>query len=235
MNSGRSTLEKRKSSIHIVIPTLNEAVYIGQLLTQLQEFDGITVVDGASTDETAQILRASNIDCTLNCERGRAVQMNRGARESKADYLLFLHADTALPENFKSRLEQFIERHEPIAGSFRLAFRSRHWFLKLNAYFSHLNFLAFQFGDQGLLVKQDVFKQLGGFNEQLSYMEGNDMIKRIKQDHFFQKIPITIRVSARKYQAKGVFRLQFSYYLIYTLTRLGVSQNKVKRWFKSIL
>ena len=186
-------------------------MFIGSLLKQLTMFSQVTLVDGGSSDSTEQIAKEYGVTFIRNAKRGRAVQMNVGASGSTANYLLFLHADCKVPLNFKEELEKWIKTHEFEAGNFRLVFNSKHWFLKLNALFSFFNYLSFQFGDQGLCIQRTLFEELEGFDESLLFMEGNEIIRRIKKGNSFYKIPIKINVSARKYERRGVFKLQLSY------------------------
>lgn len=225
------------TSISVIIPTFNEGDYIAQLLDQLvnSQFEKIIVVDGGSIDNTVEVVsQYKEVTFVKTPQKGRALQMNVGAEVANTSHLLFLHADTEVPSDFSQSLKEQVQGKEVQAGNFRLQFISTHWFLRFNARFSHFKNQAFQFGDQGLIIQKKCFQELSGFNEALLFMEGNDIIKRVKKNYTFHKLPITLKVSARKYEKLGVYRLQLSYVLIYLLAIGGMKQQKIIRMFSSI-
>ena len=222
--------------IGVIIPTYNEALHLPKLVIFLHKigFSNICIVDAGSTDNTVTLAKKMGLQVCHSDRKNKASQMNLGAQQLKVEYYLFLHADVhfiGLEESF------FLERinsTEFSFGNFKLCFDSSHWFLKLNEKFSHLKFGAFQFGDQGLLIRKSVFEAVKGYNSKLLFMEGNDIFRRLRQDFKFVKMDAKLLVSPRKYNEVGVYRLQFSYFLIYFLARIGVSQKKIKQRFTTI-
>ena len=120
-------MKSSPSQISVVIPVWNEAKGIGALLDHLKDVESqhgnvfeVICVDGGSTDDTLQILATKDVKL-VSSEKGRAKQMNAGAREAKGDILYFLHADTYPPKNFDTYILDAIQS-KSVAGCFRMQF-----------------------------------------------------------------------------------------------------------------
>ncbi|SFU90243.1 transferase 2, rSAM/selenodomain-associated [Pontibacter akesuensis] len=224
--------------LSIIIPTLNEAAAIGKLLAYLRQHTSpeteLIVADGGSTDATTHIAEEMGA-LVLRCRpRGRAPQMNAGATAASGDILYFLHADTFPPEGFELQLRQAVQ-HGNGSGCYRLKFDLPHWFLRANAWFTRFDVDALRFGDQSLFVRRGVFLQCGGFDERLTLLEDQEIIRRLRRVAPFVVLPQQVVTSARKYKEHGVLRLQAVYYLIYGLYRSGVSQRRLLKVYKWLL
>lgn len=220
----------------IIIPVLNEQKALNDFLPQLNQLNSsieIIFVDGGSTDQTLELIKKKSFTI-LNSEKGRAKQMNHGARKAKGEFLLFLHADVSIPIDFDTILTELENNQTPLAN-FKLAFDFEHWFLRLNAIFSYSTATSFQFGDQGLWVQKSIFNRVGGFNETMQLIEDQDLVKRLKQYAKLKKIDAVVTVSARKYLKHGIFKLQFVYFYIYFLYSIGVKQNRLVKKLKKML
>ena len=158
-----------------IIPTLNEAGGVGDCLRALSRQTALAevlAVDGGSSDATRQavisaipLLRQAGISLRLvDSERGRAVQMNAGAAASAEDVLLFLHADTLLPEGAATAAAQAVEAG-CVGGAFRHRFLEDDPRLSIISWWANTRsrFARLFFGDQGIFVRHDVFEELGGF------------------------------------------------------------------------
>ena len=109
-------------AISIIIPVLNESRILPETLAPLSDLTHeIIVVDGGSTDGTVQIA-AQYTPHVLNARHGRGFQLHTGALQSKGDVLLFLHADTSLPQGFDKLIEEALAEPSVILGAFRLDF-----------------------------------------------------------------------------------------------------------------
>lgn len=195
-------------SFSIIIPALNEAEGIGELLDYLHEntlgqTTEIIVIDGGSTDNTLNIAKEHGA-LVHQCEKGRALQMNKGAAVARNEVLYFLHADTYPPQNFLHLIAGFLDQGKG-AGCFRLKFDHPHWFLKANAWFTRFSSVYLRFGDQSLFIKKSLFEQISGYDEQHVLMEDQEIIYRIKKKMRFGVIPASVTTSARKYLAYGPF------------------------------
>lgn len=222
--------------ISIVIPVLNEKEFVASFVEQLKplrSFCEILFIDGGSNDGTLEALSKLE-QKVIKSNKGRAVQMNTGAKEAQGEFLLFLHADINLPEGFGNELKKLQEEKTSLAN-FKLAFDCSHWFLNFNAAFSSFTNTPFQFGDQGLWVQKDLFDQVGGFDESMTLIEDQDMVRRLKKSVELKKVNTKLTVSARKYLTHGIYKLQLVYFYIYFLYRIGMSQETLKREMENLL
>ena len=166
--------------------------------------------------------------------KGRAAQMNEGARVANAPILYFLHADSIPPRGFTTDILDAEKNGYPV-GCYRLRFDLDHWFLNANAWFTCFDINAFRYGDQSLFVTREVFLRAGGFSEKHIVMEDNEIIKRLRMNGKFIIIPKEVITSARKYVTNGVFKMQGIFYLMYFMYRLGFSQEKLLAMFRKLV
>ena len=118
--------------LSIIVPTMNEAASIESALARLQPLRArgheVIVVDGGSADDTAARARPL-ADRVIEAPRGRAVQMNAGARQARGDVLLFLHADTVLPGDADTLILDRLRASGRSWGRFDVRIDGRHWLL----------------------------------------------------------------------------------------------------------
>lgn len=225
--------------ISIIIPVYREADRIGNTIPAIKATAKaypieMLVVDADSRDGTADIAAKAGARTISSAIKSRAVQMNLGAAQASGEFLLFLHADTRLPEDFTSPVLQAF-RDGAAGGCFRLSFDHSHWFLKGCAWFTRFDFNAVRFGDQGLFVRKEVFLQCGGFREALVLMEDQEIIHRIKKYGRFCILPVCVVTSARKYLRNGIYRLQGIFFLIWLLYYAGLSQEKLVKFYQRLV
>ncbi len=223
----------------MVIPTWNEASGIGALVSFLHEQAKpgaleVIVADGGSTDNTHDEAQAAGAHVLRCARKGRAAQMNEGAGIAAGDILYFLHADTYPPAGFVEQLEGAVRRGIG-SGCYRLAFDEPHWFLRANAWFTRFDVDALRFGDQSLFVRRDTFWQVGGFQENCLLLEDQEIIGRLKRVAPFAVLPDCVKTSARKYRQYGIYKLQGYYFLIYSLYRLGLAQERLMGLYQWLL
>jgi len=217
--------------LSIIIPTINEASQIANLISYLQihrehVIPEIIVVDGGSSDGTLTLAKRKGVRVLRSLRRQRAHQMNLGAAAATGDVLYFLHADTLPPRNYLQTIGHAV-RAGSQAGCFRLAFDWDHWFLRLQAWFTRYDWDGFHYGDQSLFILRTDFLSLGGFNESLDIMEDYQLVKRLKQCLDFTVLSTSVTTSARRYRQVGVYKLQMIYYLIFLMFRLGFTQRQL--------
>lgn len=216
--------------ISIIIPVLNEEKIIGSLIGELKSRESgfveeIIVVDGGSTDRTVEEAKKSGVTVIRTEERGRARQMNTGARQAQGAILYFLHADSRPPEQFDRKIKETVVDKGYDAGCFRLQFDDDHPLLTFYAWFTKFDLNLFRFGDQSLFIGKKLFDKIGGYAEELVVMEDNEIVRRIKQLGTFKVLPSSVVTSARKYKDNGVLKLQLIFTVIYVLFYLGFSQE----------
>jgi rSAM/selenodomain-associated transferase 2 len=194
--------------LSIIVPVLNEAQDIVAALKVLaplrQRGAEVLVVDGGSTDGTLE--RASPLaDRAIVTPRGRAIQMNAGAHIATGDALLFLHADTRLPDAVVPVIEQALRRRA--WGRFDVAITGRSMWLPVIAASMNLRsrLTGIATGDQAIFVSRDAFEAAGGFPEQ-PLMEDIELSKRLK--HLGPPACLRARVatSGRRWDTHGVWR-----------------------------
>jgi rSAM/selenodomain-associated transferase 2 len=226
--------------LSIIIPTLNEAEVISDLIRHihrvifLREYE-ILICDGGSRDETRTLAIQEGARVIESGRKRRSIQMNRGAEAARGDILYFLHADTLPPKHFDLNIRQALQKGYD-AGCFRLKFDYEHPFLRLISWFTRFNIDIFRFGDQSLFLYKSLFDNIRGFNEDLVVMEDQDIIHRIRKGGGkFTLLPKSVITSARRYREVGIVRLQFIFFLIWGLYYCGASQEVLVQIYKSMM
>ena len=203
--------------IWVIIPTYNEERAlphtIRSVLSQSTPYR-IVVVDGGSTDHTLEILHQDSRITWLTAPKGRASQMNAGARfalqqnASADDWLLFLHADTQLPRDaFRLLTRLATDRTTYQAGGFHHRFSGKDWRLRMISWLDNLRCAHSHivYGDQALFVRQGLFTQLGGFPNQPVLEDvafGEKLLTRTTP----VMLPSTVVTDSRKFLKMGVWR-----------------------------
>ncbi|MCB0456459.1 MAG: TIGR04283 family arsenosugar biosynthesis glycosyltransferase [Flavobacteriaceae bacterium] len=229
--------------ISIIIPVLNEASTIGVILQDISEkasgnlISEIIIVDGGSEDTTLE--KASKFAkvlplILLTSQKGRAKQMNMGAKNAKGEILYFLHADTLLPYHFDSQIISHIKKGS-IAGCFRMKFDSHHPILKISQWFTKFNLKSCRGGDQSLFISKKAFENLGGYNEDFTVYEDCEFINRIYDQYRFTIIKDYVITSARKYHQKGTLKLQYHFAMIHIKKWLGASPKNLTSYYKKYI
>ncbi|WP_250149177.1 TIGR04283 family arsenosugar biosynthesis glycosyltransferase [Flagellimonas sp. 389] len=226
--------------ISIIIPVLNEEKYLGKLLKHIACASGPTnvveviCVDGHSKDSTKEVALAHGAKI-ISSERGRAKQMNIGAKNAKGEILYFLHADTFPPANFDITIIQAVAQgHE--SGCFRMKFDTKNPVLRFFAWLSRINHTLCRGGDQSLFIKNSLFKKTKGFNEDYLIYEDSEFIQRLYQQTRFKVLQKSVITSARKYREKGWLKVQFHFAMIHLKNYRGAGPEELYNYYhKNIL
>lgn len=205
--------------ISIVIPTYNEEKVLPQNLRSLFAQAGdyeVLMVDGGSTDRTCAIVAELALSPQhsrrrtvhlLTASKGRASQMNAGAKEAKGEWLLFLHADTVLPIGAIQRLNDMEGDQAIQAGGFMHQFSGDDWRLKLISFLDNFRCTRSRiiYGDQALFVRRTLFEELGGFPNQ-PILEDVAFCERLikKTSPLILSPPVV--TDARKFIKMGIWR-----------------------------
>lgn len=223
--------------ISIIIPTLNEAEQLPQLLPHLRQSSSVSnireilVVDGGSSDATVKIASYYGA-VVLHAPRGRARQMNYAANRAHGEILYFLHADTFPPTSFDEIIIKAVDRGHH-SGCFRMRFDSNSNFLKFFARFSAINHKICRGGDQSLFVSKFLFHRMEGFNEAYSIYEDSEFIGRLYKNTRFTVLPQSVLTSARKYEQCGTLRLQYHFGVIHLKNLMGARPDQLYEYYRN--
>ena len=238
--------------ISIIIPVLNEVEIIGDLLNHLNanttasHISEIVVVDGGSTDGTVEIVSKiiTQIDSEtssglenplkiilIDSPKGRAKQMNLGAKYAKGGILYFLHADSFPPKDFDQLIIHEVKKGNK-AGCFRMQFDSNHWWLRLASWFTQFRWRACRGGDQSQFITRELFNEIGGYDENYIIYEDNILINELYDRNEFVVINKKIKTSARLYHKHGVWKLQYHFWTIYVKKWFGASADDLFAYYK---
>ena len=218
-------------SISIIIPTLNEEGCLKNTLKSIGRGTEIIVVDGGSSDSTREIANDFTEKVILS-ERGRGAQMDRGAREASGDILLFLHADTSLPKDWRDCIENALKDDRVVGGGFRLKIDSKGFSFRLIEAAANIRakYLGLIYGDQAIFVKRDAFFSTGGFMG-LPLMEDVDFIRRIRKKGKVLLLDADVSTSPRQWQKKGILRTTIENLFFLSLYYAGVSPQRLYRLY----
>lgn len=222
--------------VSVIIPVINEAPNLEQLLPFLNNFAGddlmeIIVADGGSSDDSEAISNKYGVKFFKCSRKGRSVQMNEAAAFSTGEILYFLHADSRPPKEFTHNIVESVKKGCE-AGCFRMDFDSKHWLLRLSAWFTQFNFTWCRGGDQSLFVTRKVFDAAGKYDEKLIIYEDNEILERIRKHACFCVIKRRILTSARRFRENGTVRLYLVFMWIHTRYRLGASHEQLLAYYK---
>lgn len=223
------------TQLSIIIPTLNEASHLPALLDDLNKQQDISfeiiIGDGGSTDATRAFAESFGVGFVPST-RGRGAQMNAAAGHAHGDVYLFLHADSRIDDpmllrNAVQALTSELSRQERVAGHFRLRFsRSTgqnamaYRFAEEKTAFNRANTTN---GDQGLLLSKTLFKELGGFDESLPFMEDQCLAELIRSRGTLITLPGYLETSARRFESEGFHRRYILMSIMMGLHSVGIN------------
>ncbi|MGF1478085.1 MAG: TIGR04283 family arsenosugar biosynthesis glycosyltransferase [Cyanophyceae cyanobacterium] len=241
------------SRVSIIIPTLNESASLGQTLCHLQVLSPapweVIVVDGGSRDDTVEIAKAAGVTVVFSEQRGRAVQMNDGAKVASGETLCFLHADTIVPDDLVKVIANTLSDRTVACGGFVSVMAGPqttrwgvvlHHFLK--TYYAPLLFrphlffrgLRILFGDQVIFCRRADFWQCGGFDGTLPIMEDADLCRRLFKSGRICQVNRIVQTSDRRVAKWGALKAHAIYLSIGFLWGVGVSATYLKQFYEDI-
>jgi rSAM/selenodomain-associated transferase 2 len=224
-----------RAMLSVVVPVLNEAAHIDRALTGLARAcpgAEVIVVDGGSTDGTPDVVRRFSHVTLIETARGRARQMNAGARIATGSALLFLHADTTLPPGAGAAIQDALRLPGVVAGRFDVRFDSPRPIFALIAAMMNLRsrLTGICTGDQALFVRRQTYEALGGYPD-IPLMEDVDLSGRLKRQGRMACLRLRVVTSARKWEREGVLRTIGLMWTLRFLHFVGVKPARLHRWY----
>ncbi len=219
-------------SLAIVLPVLDEEREIAATLSALAPLRArgaeVVVVDGGSRDRTVAIAGAL-CDRMLSAPRGRASQMNAGAAAARAELLLFLHADSRLPDR-ADRLVREALAGECVWGRFDVRIVGRHRMLPLVAAGMNLRsrLTGIATGDQAMFVRRAAFAAVGGFPD-LPLMEDIALSRRLKRVGRPACLRGPVLTSGRRWDTGGLLRTVLKMWRLRLAYAFGISPDRLAR------
>jgi rSAM/selenodomain-associated transferase 2 len=223
--------------ITIVMPVLNEAKTFRITLNQLplSPNEELIVVDGGSTDESVSIAREFT-DKVFVTETGRARVMNYGAERATGDILLFLHADSQLPEGAFGIIRTTLGNNSVAAGAFDLGISNPKFRFRIIELGANLRsrVTSVPYGDQGIFLSKKVFNHIGGFAD-IPLMEDIEISRRLKKTGKIVFVRPPVMVSARRWLKEGaVYTTVRDWALALSYSFLKISPEKLIKYYKVI-
>lgn len=223
-------------SLAVVIPTLNEGARLPGLLADLARLADetplrVVVADGGSSDGTAACARSGGATL-LSAPQGRARQLNAGARATHSRWLLFLHADCRLPADARIALTRALSGDGALeAAVFRFAIDLPPFWKRFIETGQALRdrLLDLPYGDQGLLVRRDLFETVGGYPE-VPIMEDVAMVEALRRHTRIARLPARLETSGRRYVARGHVRTLLRHWVLISLYLAGVPPTHLAGW-----
>lgn len=219
--------------ISVIIPALNEAHHIADTITSISHGNNteIIVVDGGSTDHTVSIAKTLGAR-VIQGSPPRSRQMNRGADAASKDILLFLHADTLLPENFNRHVLGVLMPPGVAAGAFELRIDSPVPSLRFIERIANWRSrcLKMPYGDQAIFMFSKVFHQMGGFSN-IPIMEDFELIRRLQKIGDVVTLPVPVITSPRRWLIHGILKTTLINQLVVLSYFMGISPDSITRLY----
>lgn len=224
--------------LSIIIPAYNAAANLPLCLSSLMPgleaglIKEVLVVDGGSSDNTARIADGTGATVLASPQKGRAAQLRHGADNARGNWLLFLHADTALSRDWAERVQAHIAQRPQNAATFTLAYRSDHPMAKTVARRANwrARTLGLPYGDQGLLISRKLYDTVAGYPE-TPFMEDVQIVRAIGKSRL-SHLSAEARTDANKYERDGWRKRGWANAWLITRYLLGASPEKLAKRYR---
>jgi rSAM/selenodomain-associated transferase 2 len=223
--------------VSVIIPVYKEEKIINGLAGHIQKRSAgkspeIIVVDGDPEGSTVNAIKDRNV-IKLKGDKGRASQMNYGAKYATHSILFFLHADSYLPAGCFSAITEIMEKTDIAAGAFNLGIDSDSLWLKAIAKGATIRsrLTGIPYGDQGFFIKKEIFNKINGFSD-LPLMEDIDIMQKLKKQNYKMKlINQKLITSPRRWEKQGIVYCSLRNVVLSGLFYLGVPAATLKKYY----
>ena len=223
----------KPNRISIIIPAINEADHIANTIESIGPGNKkeVIVVDGGSDDHTVEIAKSLGAK-VITGTPPRARQMNRGADQATGEVLVFLHADTRLPEKFEDVIFNSFKEPDMVAGAFELRMDSPAPGLRLIERLANWRsrYLKLPYGDQAIFISSRVFHEIGGFSD-IPIMEDFELIRRLRKQGKIVTVPSPVFTSARRWQNFGTLKTTVINQIVIAAYVMGIAPEVIARWY----
>jgi len=197
------------SKISIIIPTINEANNLPLLLSDLssiQKEGEIIIVDSGSEDKTIDVANIYGAKVFISKERNRGLQLDIGAKNSKGDWLIFLHADTRLTHDWFKKINSFLKGNKNIIYYFEFKINHKKIIYRVLEILVNIRSKFFKqpYGDQGLIIHRTTYFKNNGFRK-IPLMEDVDFLRRLNKKKDLKQLNLPIFISSRKWERTNIF------------------------------
>ena len=220
-------------SISIIIPALNEAHSIGSTLEAVSRLSvraEAIVVDGGSDDDTREVASALGAK-VIASERGRGVQMHRGACAALGSVLWFLHADTIVPADALKLIDEALRDPKVVAGNFDVRFDGRGGPARFMTWlYPQLRRLGLCYGDSAIFVRREAYEQTGGFKS-FPIFEDLDLLRELRKLGSIVHVPRTVVTSSRRFEGRNFALLFARWITMQALFWLGMRPRTLGRFY----
>ena len=228
-----TSTDQKTSNISIIIPTLNEEENIPFLFENIgNRGHELILVDGGSTDGTCKAAVRYGFTL-LQCSGGRGAQLNAGAKQAEGPILVFLHADTRLPDNFEEAIYAGLNNKEVCCGGFKLNIAQATPAMRFVCFWANLRgrILQMIYGDQAIFLTKATFMEMGMF-PQTPIMEDFIFIRTAKKRGKVILLHQAVSTSARRWRKKGVLRTTLINQIIVIGYYCGVSLKRLSSLYR---
>ncbi len=222
--------------LSVIVPTLDEEQVLDATLALVRAgaIHELIVVDGGSRDATRAVA-ARRADRVLSARAGRAAQMNAGAAAASGDVLLFLHADTLLPERFTDAIAAALADPEIVAGRFDVRLAGRSPTLAVVATMMNLRsrWTRIATGDQAIFVRREVFDAIGGYDA-VPLFEDVRLSAALKRRGRVACLRDRVTTSGRRWERRGPVRTILLMWTLRLAHALGVAPARLRRAYDDV-
>jgi uncharacterized protein len=221
-------------TISVIIPAINEVNRIEGAIgsARLGNPGEILVADGGSTDGSGSLVESLGAR-VIQSAPPRSNQLNHGAFEATGDVLLFLHADTLLPDNYHAPVLELLKSPSVSAGAFRLSIDSPLGGLRRIAFMANLRsrFLSLPYGDQAIFCRSSIFYGAGGFPD-LPIMDDFELMRKLKTRGKIATLAESVSTSSRRWENRGILKTTLINQVVIMLYFMGISPQVIARLYR---